>query len=240
MQPYRNIRPHKGADCPECAPNRAGHPQCQADGCDKIATTQTKRHATQAEYDALPEGLRPIDGVARQRVDACDDHADQVPVFCSHTIPDPVPCPKCGANGDGACVTALGTARPGPHADRVTAQPPLEHCAHAHREDCAVFANCACTGDDLNPVRAPRIVSQALDMDLSGITVSPQQAALFAMANGIDLTRAKAVRNMFTQDGRPAFAVDLRQVDAKGNTRFDQHGREMTEMLVIPLDTAKF
>lgn len=241
MQPYRYIRPHDPATCPTgaCAPNRPGHPQCQNDGCDAIATTRAQRHATQAVYDALPEGLRPIDGVAHQRVYACDDCDDDIVTFCRHPMSEPAPCPACHAAGADPCIGKKGGSRPGPHAVRAAAQPPLPRCTHAHREDCGVFTGCVCTGDDPNPVRAPRIVSHDVPVDTSGLTVSPREAALFAIANGIDLTRAVSVRTMFTQDNRPAFAVDQRLVDGAGNTRFDRNGREMTETVIIPLDTAK-
>ena len=74
VQPYRTARPHDPAECERCGPERPGHQLCQHDGCNQLAEAQHRRHATAEEYDALPEALRPIDGIAHQAVYTCYDH----------------------------------------------------------------------------------------------------------------------------------------------------------------------
>lgn len=74
MQPYRVARPHEGDECEHCAPNGEGHRLCQHGSCAAHAEFQYQRHATPEEFAQIPEGLRPIDGVARRAVFVCADH----------------------------------------------------------------------------------------------------------------------------------------------------------------------
>lgn len=147
MQGYRNAKPHNPTKCPECAPNRPGHNLCQHDGCDEIAETQHRRHATQVEYDALPEHFKPIDGIAHQAVFTCLDHeADPICESGDHDNPagpgsvyfiqspdvldtkglevlktaatNQGTCPTCGVAPESLCVKANGKPRSAPHEAR--------------------------------------------------------------------------------------------------------------------------
>lgn len=154
MQPYRTARVHDAAACPACAPDGPGHHLCQGPGdCAQVATVQTRRHATAAEYDAIPDTLRPRDGYAMVAVFGCDDCADGgvFDPFCVHAPAPAPPCPRCGAQGEQPCTKNNGGARAGWHSVRAGA--PIEVCRHAHRADCEVFTGCQCTGDDPPPVR---------------------------------------------------------------------------------------
>lgn len=143
------LKPH-GPECPACGPTAPGHPACQA-GCGRHATVQHRRHATADEYAAIPQGLRPIDGVAHVAVFTCEDCEPSA--ICDHDIPPVPPCAGCGAIGEDPCTKPDGTARATSHRARAT-PPPAVVCDHAHREDCDIVG-CRC-GDDQPPTREPR------------------------------------------------------------------------------------
>lgn len=73
MQPYRNAKPHTD-DCEQCSELGEGHRLCQHGVCGSLAEGQYQRHATPEEFAAIPEGLRPIDGVAHRAVFVCAGH----------------------------------------------------------------------------------------------------------------------------------------------------------------------
>lgn len=123
--------------------------------CGAPAEVQWQRHATEAEYDQIPDKLKPIDGRALIRVDGCGDHA--MPPFCTHTLPPEQPCPTCHAQPGTGCTKPDGTLRPVDHPARIKAVPQPEPCRHAHREDCPGYGQCQCTQDDPEPVRVARI-----------------------------------------------------------------------------------
>lgn len=237
MHPYRSVKPHLGTDCPRCDAVGQGHAQCQ--GCDEIATTMFLRHATAAEYAALPESLMPIDGVAHQRVDACDDCADAIPDICEHTVPAPVPCPKCGAAGDAPCVAEDGKPRArGNHAARAAAQPTIETCRHVHREDCPVFTGCQCTADDPDPQRPKRPAGDGNGPDVSGLTMPLHIAQMLLASTQHPWTTVVRAWNQQSQDGRPQLAAEVYTLDANGHREFDQHGRWVTATIAIDLQQA--
>jgi transposase len=70
MQPYRT--------------DATGRKLCQAPDCDQPAASQVLRHATAAEYDALPPGLVPIDGIAHKAVFGCETHAQAFTPLGTH------------------------------------------------------------------------------------------------------------------------------------------------------------
>lgn len=72
MQPYRIVKPHD--DCERCTPTGDGHQLCQHGTCDRMAEVQYQRHAGPEEFASIPEGLRPIDGVATRAVFVCAAH----------------------------------------------------------------------------------------------------------------------------------------------------------------------
>lgn len=237
MQPYRIERPHDPADCVHCGPTGQGHRLCQKDGCDENAAHQVAlRHATQAEYDALPEGLTPIDGIARMLVLGCEDCADNVPPLCLHPQAAPVPCPKCSAAGDDPCLGVHGGPRSSHHHVRVDAQPPDEVCLHAHREDCGVFEGCQCTEADAPPVRQPRI---QLPMDHANGSRSKLPAAMvqpLVEAHDIPWWTVREYDTRLTQDNQPAIGCEYAELDADGNLADDGHGHEVLKQIVIPLE----
>ena len=238
MQPYRIARPHEAAECRQCSPAGSGHQLCQADGCQEIASSQTVRHATLAEYMDLPDSMRPIDGVVRRTVYGCDDHAeDSFDPFCDHTPTPAPPCPTCGANGDAPCTKKdRTTVRPGPHANRE--QPSADTCAHAHSETCGVFAGCQCTGQDAAPARPARPLGAAAGPDTSGLTDPAMTAMMLAAQNGVLWAHVVSARSMLTQDNRKAIAYEVRQYDETGNLMRDEHGHEIHETAVIPVPQA--
>jgi hypothetical protein len=124
--------------------------------CAAPAELSWQRHATQAEYDALPDNQRPIDGRAVVPVYGCGDHA--LAAFCDHTPAPEQPCPTCHAAPGAACTTANGSPRAIDHPARrnaaLAAQPTV--CTHAHRENCPGYGGCTCTQDDPAPTRTPR------------------------------------------------------------------------------------
>lgn len=150
IQELANLKPHAADDCPLCTLRGSGHRACQT-GCGRHATVQHRRHATAQEYAAIPEGLRPIDGVAHVAVFTCEDCAP--PAICEHLAPAASPCAACGAVGDAPCTKPDGTPRPAPHSARAV-PPPSAACDHAHREDCDI-TSCRC-GEDQPAAREPR------------------------------------------------------------------------------------
>jgi hypothetical protein len=202
--------------------------------CGQPVEAQHQRHLTQAEYDALPEGLRPNDGWATAAVKTCGDCAP--PPFCEHPDATPVPCPTCGALPGDQCVRADGGGvRIHPHPARAAAQPVPETCRHAHREDCD-HRDCRCTGDDQPPVRAGRsTIPGGAPPDLSalGFPIEMIPAAMqWLAAHGIDRTLVRGgFRSGFTQDNRAALLFDY--VTASD----DGHGHEVVELRVMPVET---
>jgi hypothetical protein len=234
MQPYRTVKPHSPAECPQCSPTGTGHQLCQ--GCDEIATSQTLRHATDAEYAALPEGLRPIDGLAQQTVYACDDCAEAPTFqgFCVHPEPAAVPCPKCKAAGDEPCTAKSGDPRYAPHTVRALAQPTRETCTHAHRPDCEIFTDCQCTGDDQAPARPPRTLMHAAQVDVSGLTIPVPAAQMILAQAGTPWVTVVRAWNLRTQDDRPALAAEV-QVYESGHLQYDAHGHAVTTTIIVPM-----
>lgn len=163
MQPYRQVKPHDSASCWLCAPEGPGHNACQHDGCDEIAELQHPRHATDAEYAAIPEDLRPIDAVAHVAVFTCGDHAVDPVCGPDHQVgpADPlhVECSKCGSAPGMACVKADGSPRRIQHEDRVSAVSLGTRCDHIHRSDCGGLGACQCRPDDPAPERPVRALT---------------------------------------------------------------------------------
>jgi hypothetical protein len=236
MQPYRYVRPHDAAACQVCAPTGGGHALCQKPGCDEVAVAQTRRHATQAEYDALPEQLVPIDGVAHMIVLACDDHAEAAVPFCAHPEPTEVPCPTCKAEGDAPCVEQ-GASKVFRHRARWDAQQVEQPCTHAHREDCDVFDGCQCTDDDPDPQRTPRprgVTDQAdgRRSKLPWVLVKP-----LVEAHDVPWWTVREYATLQAQDTKSwEIQATYATLDADGNLVHDEHGHEVTGTLTIPVD----
>jgi len=192
-----------------------------------------QRHATQAEYDALPEGLRPIDGHATIAVRVCGDcHPGTI---CRHPDTTPAPCPRCKAEPGTQCVKPDGSPRPAEHRERAAAQPAPDVCRHAHQETCTDPRACACTGDDQPPARAPRIVGQPPEgQRLADLGFPPAMlpVALGWLAQrGIDLALVRGgFRSGYTQDNQPAILFDY----ATGQD--DGHGHEQVELRIEPIE----
>jgi len=192
-----------------------------------------QRHLTQAEYDALPEGLKPIDGYATIAVWACGDcHPGPI---CQHPAAEPAACPTCNAQPGEQCVKADGTVRPHEHPARQDAQPVPDTCTHAHRETCTDPRTCQCTGQDEPPGRLPRVVlPPTVQASLADLGVPPAMlphAAQWAAERGIDIARVRGgLRSGLTQDNRPALLFDYA-------TGIDAHGREQTELRIEPIET---
>ena len=154
MQPYRLVADKNG---------RERH-LCQQDGCDEVAETQHRRHATEREYADLPDGLVPSDGVCHAAVFTCNDH--ELDPICGpefHALPEPADpqaaaCPKCAAEPGAPCVKADGRPRRAVHKSRVPAPAGTAgtRCDHVHRADCEGFGTCECKADDPVPERVPR------------------------------------------------------------------------------------
>jgi len=212
---------------------------CQGpDGCNEAASAQTQRHATQAEYDAIPEGLKPLDGYATKPVFGCDDCADDgaFEPFCEHTPAPAPPCPTCGAAGDQPCTKkdrAASRAK-GWHGGRTA--PVAEPCRHAHREDCEIFTGCQCSSDDQPPARMPRGMLPELGPDISGLTVPVHIAQVVLAAAGYAWATVLSARDMQTQDNRAAIGAEV-QVYESGHLQYDNHGHPMMLSVVVPIPT---
>jgi len=155
-----------------CAP-----PTCHA--CGEEAEVQHQRHATQAEYDAMADSpLRPVDGVLLITVHSCGDH--ELPPLCTgHTPPEPADCPKCGSTPGARCTRPDGTPRRD-HKSRIAAQPGLEVCRHAHREDCPGHGGCHCTTNDQPPQRIPYQPPPTIDRAEQGAALAKLHEAELA------------------------------------------------------------
>lgn len=234
LQPYRSARPHTAAACRQCGPRGQGHHLCQAPGCHQVATTQVQRHATLADYNALPLKLAPADGVATRPVFACDDCAEDLEPFCVHE-PVVLPCPVCGAAGEAPCTKKdRTTPRASWHFNRP--EPTVEPCTHAHREDCQVFTGCRCAGDDPLPVRAVRPPAAGLTgPNISGLTIPLHHAQMVLARAKIAWLSVVSVRSCLTQDNRPAIAVEVQQYTPEGTLEFDEHGHPVTVEQTIAL-----
>lgn len=158
MQPYRFVTG-------EAVPGRpaGGHHLCQQDTCAEVAESQHRRHATDEEYAALPEGLVPIDGVCHMAVFTCGDHEMDPLCRPEHHFteqpatvdPADAACRKCDAEPGAACVKADGRSRARFHTVRSPAapQPQPVRCDHVHRADCEGLGACQCSPDDPVPER---------------------------------------------------------------------------------------
>lgn len=201
--------------------------------CGHGAEMQYLRHLTAAEYAALPEALRPIDGYAVTSVLVCGDcHPGPI---CEHPDDAPVPCPVCHAKPGQPCTKPDGAPRACDHPERATAQPVPDTCTHAHRETCTDPRECQCTGDDPEPVRAPRVFLPATAPEQAAALGFPPallpHAAAWLAQHGIDPTRVRGgFRTGYTQDNRPAILFDY----ATG--REDGHGHEIVETRVVPVE----
>ena len=201
--------------------------------CGAPVESAYQRHATQAEYDALPEELRPIDGVATIAVRVCGDcHPGPI---CTHPDVGPAPCPVCQAAPGDPCVKPDGGQRMVEHRERADAQPEIDVCRHHHRETCTDPHHCRCTGDDQPPVRAPRLIQpptgqqvfQELDMPSEMLL----HAAAWAASRGIDPARVRSpFRKGLTQDNRPAMLFDYAEAPDDG------HGHEVVRLRVEPVE----
>lgn len=244
MQDYRTLKPHSPAECGQCGPQAPGHRLCQHDGCNEIAEVQYRRHATQAEYDALPESFRPIDGVAHQAVFTCLDH--EIDPICGNgehpvaTAPGDVAdgCPKCGAAAGNACMKANGKPRSTHHAARrvQTQTAPVAACDHVHREDCGGQGACACFAGDAPPLRQPRIIDpQPLPAPAPIHVPTHGPTQVFLAEHGIDTGRVIALDLIPGADGPVMLRAVLAFLDAQGHHAFNEHGQIRTEVREIHL-----
>lgn len=240
MQPYRTAKPHDAAECDQCTPNGPGHHLCQGpDGCNEVATAQTQRHATQAEYDAIPEAFKPRDGYATIPVFGCDDCADDgaFDPFCDHATPPAPPCPKCGADGDAPCTKKDRTTPRGKGWHEERTGPAIEPCHHAHREDCEIFTGCQCAGDNPVPARTPRGMLSAVEPDTSGLTIPIHIAQMVLAQAGVPWPTVISARSILTQDNRPAIGAQAYRVE-EGHRAYDDHGHPIVQDYVVPLPSA--
>jgi len=206
-------------------------PALDACPCGAPVEAAYQRHLTQAEYDALPEGLKPIDGYATIAVRVCGDcHPGPI---CEHPDTEPAPCPTCKAQPGDQCVKPDGSPRPTEHPARKAAQPAPETCRHAHRETCADPRHCQCSGEDEPPVRVPRIVGQPLEGQRLADLGFPRDMLPVALGwlaqHSIDLGKVRGgFRAGRTQDNRPAILFDYA-------TGVDARGHEQVELRIEPL-----
>lgn len=245
LLPYAMIKPHDADECGHCTPRGPGHHRClnancpgrsENGGAGRVATRMTLRHATDAEYAALPLALTPIDGVARQAVLACDECAeDALEPFCEHPAPEPVPCPTCGvADPALPCLKKDGNSPlPFRHSGRTDPLP--EVCAHAHRSDCPVFDGCQCTADDPPPVRPKHPAADAPGPDVSRLLFDPALAQMLLAEHGVHWWQAREVASVYTQDNIPALQAQYATLDQAGHVRYDEHGHEVLDTLVIEI-----
>jgi hypothetical protein len=193
------------------APPAIAPPAPAADTCHHCgapAETHWLRHATSAEYAAISETLRPIDGRATIPVHACGDHHLQP--FCAHTQPAAQPCPTCHAAPGDPCTKPDGTDRPVPHPDRT--EPRFDACAHAHRPDCAGYGHCDCSQDDPPPTRTPGIPNPG-----------PTQAERAAAINAAHAAEIDWLRKLMIQAGNdPLKAAEL------ARTAYGEHMAQFT------------
>ncbi len=253
MQPYRTARPHDSADCGPCGPSRPGHQLCQHDGCNQLAQAQHRRHATAEEYDALPDALRPIDGIAHQAVYTCYDH--EADAICADEHDDPTPdnplgaavremwkdsvgaCSTCGAAPDRPCTKANGARRSAPHDDRADAAPvrAMPTCDHVHREDCQGLGTCACRADDPAPNRPKRIIDPVPVPGPPPMHVAVAgPIAEFLAGYGIDMAWVTELTPIPAPDGTMLLHATMIRRDAHGQVIFNQHGWPETTDVEVP------
>jgi len=135
-------------------------PDCHI--CGAPAEMHWERYATDVEaaahWSALeasiiasgnPSYVQDRSGVVRVTVHGCGDHA--LVSTCTHTEPQPVPCPDCAAAVGDPCVKPDGTQRPVEHPARIAAQPKPDTCDHLHQADCGGYSACVCTSDNRAP-----------------------------------------------------------------------------------------
>lgn len=212
----------------QAAPTTAALGSC---ACGQPAEMQYQRHATQQEYDALPDGLKPIDGYVTVAVRVCGDcHPGPI---CEHPDAAPAPCPDCHAQPGQSCTKPDGTPRSCEHPERAATQPVPDTCTHAHRETCTDPRECQCSGDDPAPIRISRTLLPATVQDQAAQLGFPPEllpaAARLLADHGIDPARVRGgFRTGLTQDNRPAILFDYATGD-------DGHGHETVETRVIPV-----
>jgi hypothetical protein len=262
MQPYRQAKPHNPANCDTCDPGSPGHQMCQHGGCDETAEVQHRRHATAAEYEALAENFKPIDGICHQAVFTCLDHEPEP--ICGETdhgdmyfvesagihgavglevlrvaAPLSAPCPKCQAQPGESCVKANGKPRSADHEQRgaITTPPPTAACTHAHRDDCGGQDLCQCTADDVAPERAKRIVEPTPPPGPAPLhmpTFGPT-AELLA-GHGVDIGRVLTLEIQATGEGGHVIHAVMAVKDNHGHHKFDDHGHLLTEEVDVPFE----
>lgn len=199
--------------------------------CGQPAETQYLRHLTAAEYAALPDSLRPIDGYAVRPEPVCGDcHPGPL---CTHPAADPVPCPDCHAQPGQPCTKPDGTPRPVEHPARALAQPTRDTCRHAHRETCTDPRQCQCTDTDEPPQRQPGVPLEPPPIDLRAI---PQALELIDRYGLRPELVCSEVRIGWTQDNRKALIFDYAQADNAGHPARDVHGHKIVQQRVIPID----
>lgn len=242
LLPYATVKPHDGEQCQLCTRQGVGHYVCQNPACPgrsenngagRVATHATRRHATDAEYAALPLAHQPIDGIAHQAVYCCDECAEDAEPFCAHALPEPEPCPVCDAV-KGPCFKRDGvTPRHVRHAARLDPQP--EICTHAHRPDCGVFDGCRCTQDDPPPARPTHPAADGHHPDVSRLLLDEGEAQALLAQRGIHWWQVREVASVWTQDTRPALQAEYATLDEAGHVRHDEHGHEVRETIVIEI-----
>lgn len=242
LLPYATVKPHAEGGLPCCSPRALGHYVCQNPACPgrgenngagRHAVHQTRRHATDAEYAALPLAHQPIDGIAHQAVFACDECAEDVEPFCAHPEPSPEPCPVCGVK-QGPCLRRDRAGfRSVRHAARVDPQP--ERCTHAHRPDCGVFDGCQCTGDDPAPARPTHPAADGHNPDLTRLLIPEAAAQILLAQHGVHWWQVREAASVWTQDTKPALQAEYVTLDDKGHFRFDDHGHKILDTIVIEI-----
>lgn len=251
LLPYATVKPHDAAACPQCSRRAPGHQVCINSACPgraenngggRVATRQVARHATDQEYAALPLAHIPIDGYAVRPVFMCDYCAEDAgEPFCDHPAPQPAACPTCGAHGDPMTAPCLKRDGKTPlhftHADRPVFQP--DRCAHAHRADCPIFTGCPCQTDDEPPVRPPHPAQNHIDgpgPDTSALLFEPELAQALLLHHGVHWWQVRSVASCYTQDNKPAIRADVAQLDDAGHLRYDVHGHEVRQEIVIVIE----
>lgn len=252
LHPYATVKPHTPEACPRglCHPHTIGHWVCQNPNCPgrtenngagRPAVLQTLRHATADEYATLPLAHIPVDGIARKPVFMCEDCAEETEAhqpFCTHPAPRLPACPKCAAGADQECVRKDGVSTLGfTHTDR----PPqtLDTCTHAHRPDCPIFANCACTGDDQPPARPPHpstLLNDGNGPDISRLLIKPGEAQMLLQDHGIHWWQVRRCDSRFTQDNRPCLWAEVAELDDQGHIRYGDDGHEIRSEVVIVIE----
>lgn len=207
--------------------------------CGAPVEASYQRHLTQHEYDALPDGLKPIDGIATSAVRCCGDCLPEP--ICQHPPTDPVPCPVCHAAPGQYCTRPNGGRRITEHRQRAAAQPVAETCTHAHRETCTDPRACPCTGQDEPPVRLPRtFVPLGADQQLAGLGFPlariPDAVEWIARHQVNPALVRGEFRTGFTQDNQPALLFEYAEPGPFGVPRLDAHGHEIVNLRIEPVE----